>query len=120
MVGYVMACYGGSTSLVSYGVGRLAKYTSRYPLFAASYLLELGALLFMLLWKPSPDKLYINFLFTFVCAASDGIWQTQSGCKYTHVHTDTVVKIHLRTKEFYMKSLSLLDITKTRKMCIYG
>ena len=81
MVGYVMVCYGASTAVLSYVFGRVAKYTGRYPLFAASYLLELGAVLCMLLWKPSPDTLYANFIFVLVCATSDGMWLTQSAGK---------------------------------------
>ncbi|XP_059169341.1 protein unc-93 homolog A-like [Physella acuta] len=77
MVGYTMICLGVCGSLSAYLSGLLTQLVGRVPqiLFAVS--LNLGVLVHMIYWKPSPDWLVPFFVDLGLWGISDGIWVSQ-------------------------------------------
>ncbi|XP_053397644.1 protein unc-93 homolog A-like [Mercenaria mercenaria] len=52
-LGFVMATYGGSTTVFALIFARVSKYTGRYVLFALAGLVNLGILITLYIWIPS-------------------------------------------------------------------
>jgi predicted MFS family arabinose efflux permease len=82
MVGFIMASYGGSTTLSALLTSRLAKYTGRHVLFAVAIIVQMSIFVAMFLFDPAGDE-DLPYLFTIavVWGLSEGIWQTQSNGK---------------------------------------
>ena len=72
-----MICYGVVDALCSLGFGQVMKYTGRIPLIILGAVINYGLLIFMLLWKPNPDQLYVLFIMPVLWGISDAVWQTQ-------------------------------------------
>ncbi|KAK6183947.1 hypothetical protein SNE40_006509 [Patella caerulea] len=76
MVGFIMACYGGSTAIFAILIGHLAKYTGRYFLFVVAMCLDMTMLLVLYFWKPN-GQLYQFFIIPNIGALSGAIYQAQ-------------------------------------------
>ncbi|KAK6183950.1 hypothetical protein SNE40_006512 [Patella caerulea] len=77
MVGFIMACFGGSTAILALLIGRLAKYTGRYLLFTVASAIDMGMLLTLYFWEPQKDQLYLFFIIPTVWGISEAIFQAQ-------------------------------------------
>uniref|UniRef100_A0A673XUG0 Protein unc-93 homolog A n=1 Tax=Salmo trutta TaxID=8032 RepID=A0A673XUG0_SALTR len=71
-VGYVMICFGATSSLFSYAFGRLSQYSGR----------AFTCILALLFWKPHPDQLPVFFVFPALWGLADAVWQTQTNALY--------------------------------------
>lgn len=80
-LGFVMATYGGSTTVFALFFGRISKYTGRYVLFALAGLVNLGIFIVMSVWVPSSDDVMLIFLIPVCWGVAEGIWQIQSNGK---------------------------------------
>ncbi|KAK3100118.1 hypothetical protein FSP39_015016 [Pinctada imbricata] len=78
MVGFIMATYGGTTTLSALITSRISKYTGRHILFALAAIINGSLFVSMLVWRP--DKHHLPYLFVMVVfwGLAEGIWQTQS------------------------------------------
>lgn len=83
MVGYIMAAYGGSTTIFAFLFSRLAECTGRYVMFGLAGSVNMAILVLLVYWQPSPDALPIYFAIVIVWGLAEGIWQTQSNGKKT-------------------------------------
>lgn len=88
MVGFIMASYGGSTTVSALLTSRLAKYTGRHVLFAVAIIVQMSIFVAMFLFDPVGDE-DLPYLFTMavVWGLSEGIWQTQSNGKKNGLKT---------------------------------
>ncbi|XP_067097906.1 protein unc-93 homolog A-like [Osmerus mordax] len=81
-VGYVMICFGTTSSLFSYLFGHLSQYTGRVALFTLAAVINLSCILALLFWKPHPDQLPVFFVFPALWGLADAVWQTQTNVLY--------------------------------------
>ncbi|XP_063078704.1 protein unc-93 homolog A-like [Engraulis encrasicolus] len=81
-VGYVMICFGVTSSLFSYVFGRLSRYSGRAALFILAAVTQLSCILVLLLWRPHPDQLPVFFVLTALWGMADAVWQTQTNALY--------------------------------------
>ncbi|KAK6183949.1 hypothetical protein SNE40_006511 [Patella caerulea] len=77
MVGFIMACYGGSTAIFAILIGQLAQYTGRYFLFVVAMCADMTMLLVFYFWKPNEHQLYLFFIIPCIGAFSEAIYQAQ-------------------------------------------
>ncbi|XP_053397637.1 protein unc-93 homolog A-like [Mercenaria mercenaria] len=77
-LGFVMATYGGSTTVFALVFARVSKYTGRYILFALAGLVNLGILITLYIWIPSSEDVFLIFLIPVIWGVAEGIWQIQS------------------------------------------
>ena len=79
MVGFIMASYGGSTTISALLTSRLAKYTGRHVLFALAVIIQMSIFVAMFVFDPKGNK-DLPYLFVIAVAwgLAEGIWQTQS------------------------------------------
>lgn len=84
-IGFVMASYGGSTTIFALLLSRLSKYTGRHILFAIASLVNFGTFIVLYLWKPSSDQVIVVYLVPVAWGLSEGIWQTQSNALVAHL-----------------------------------
>lgn len=77
-IGYVMASYGGSTTVFALALSRLSKYTGRYVLFATAAIVNLATLILLYAWIPTADDTSMIFVVPIIWGLAEGIWQTQS------------------------------------------
>ncbi|KAK6183948.1 hypothetical protein SNE40_006510 [Patella caerulea] len=77
MVGFIMACYGGSTAIFAILIGYLAQYTGRYFLFVVAMCADMTMLLVFYFWKPNEHQLYLFFIIPCIGALSEAIYQAQ-------------------------------------------
>ena len=78
MVGFVMASYGGSTTVSALVTSRIAEYTGRHILFAIASIINMSIFVAMYVWTPDKDHLVYAFVIVICWGLSEGIWQTQS------------------------------------------
>jgi len=78
MLGFVMAAYGGATTISALVTSRLAKYTGRYVLFGVASVINLALFVILYEWEPTEEHLIYIFLLAVTWGLSEGIWQTQS------------------------------------------
>ncbi|XP_064597882.1 protein unc-93 homolog A-like [Liolophura sinensis] len=78
MVGYIMAAYGGSTTIFAFLFSRLAECTGRYVMFGLAGSVNMAILVLLLYWQPTSDAIPIYFVLVIVWGLAEGIWQTQS------------------------------------------
>ena len=76
-----MAAYGGSTTFFALSLSRISKYTGRHFLLGVAGLVNLGVLITLYAWTPTPDSLIIIFVIPIIWGIAEGIWQTQSNGK---------------------------------------
>ncbi|XP_042156449.1 protein unc-93 homolog A-like isoform X1 [Oncorhynchus tshawytscha] len=81
-VGYVMICFGATSSLFSYAFGRLSQYSGRVALFALATTTQFTCILGLLFWRPHPDQLPVFFVFPALWGLADAVWQTQTNALY--------------------------------------
>lgn len=77
-IGFVMATYGGSTTVFALLLSRLSKYSGRRVLFAVASVVNLGTFVVLYLWKPSADYVTVIYIVPIAWGLAEGIWQTQS------------------------------------------
>ncbi|XP_002737723.1 protein unc-93 homolog A-like [Saccoglossus kowalevskii] len=77
MVGYVMIAYGLTDAVSSLILGRIEEYVGRISLFILGAFTQLGLIVVMLLWVPSPDYEWLFFLIAALWGLGDAVWQTQ-------------------------------------------
>ena len=83
MVGFVMASYGGSTTLSSLLLSRLARYTGRHLLIAEAIIMQMSLYVAMYVYIPEGEKdLPYLFVMAVIWGLAEGIWQTQSNGKF--------------------------------------
>ncbi|XP_063078387.1 protein unc-93 homolog A-like [Engraulis encrasicolus] len=80
-VGFVMICFGATSSITSITVGRLSKYTGRQVLISLAAVINLSCIIGLLIWKPDPDQKAVFFVFPALWGMADAIWQTQTNGK---------------------------------------
>ncbi|XP_030051820.1 protein unc-93 homolog A isoform X3 [Microcaecilia unicolor] len=76
-VGYVMICFGMSTSLCSLFFGKISQYTGRIALLTLAAAINIACIVALLLWKPLPNQFALFFVFSSLWGIADAIWQTQ-------------------------------------------
>ncbi|KAH3891093.1 hypothetical protein DPMN_015182 [Dreissena polymorpha] len=77
-LGFVMASYGGSTTVFALTLSRLSKYTGRQLLFAVAGVVNLGIFVTLYVWTPRADNEAVIYIVPVVWGLAEGIWQTQS------------------------------------------
>lgn len=77
MVGYIMATFGGTTTIFSFIISRTARFTSRYLLFAIGTIVNMAIFVFLYYWQPTPDDLPYMFAVAGAWGLVDSIWRTQ-------------------------------------------
>lgn len=87
-VGFVMAAYGGSTSVFNLIWSRLARFTGRYFLIAFASMINMG--IFITLYEWTPDKEYKLYIIAVSWGMSEGIWQTQSNALIALLFPDKI------------------------------
>ncbi|CAB3261662.1 unnamed protein product [Arctia plantaginis] len=76
-VGYVMMTFGISDAAGCFVNGYLAKVFGRMSLVVSAFILHMGLLLTMLLWRPHAGDDYLLFLLALLWGVSDSIWIVQ-------------------------------------------
>ncbi|XP_077295709.1 UNC93-like protein [Arctopsyche grandis] len=76
-IGYVMICYGLCNSISAISTGSLVKITGRPPVVCSAMILQLGIIITLLLWKPTPDDIPIYFVISGLWGVCDGVWLVQ-------------------------------------------
>nr|XP_033791266.1 protein unc-93 homolog A [Geotrypetes seraphini] len=87
-VGYVMICFGISTSLCSFICGKISQYTGRTALLAIATAINIACIVSLLLWKPLPNQFAVFFVFPALWGFADAIWQTQINALYGILFND--------------------------------
>lgn len=81
-VGLVTIPFGVVNALVSFGSGRIAKYTGRLPIFLAGLVVDICIQFTLIFWMPNPDQEYVLYILASMWGFTDGIWQTQINALY--------------------------------------
>jgi len=76
-IGLVLICNGICNAVCSYIFGGLVKYIGRLGCFIIAAILSYTAIIFMYLWDPLEDQMYILFIISGVWGIADAIWQAQ-------------------------------------------
>lgn len=76
-VGFTLIALGLSSGFTSALYGKLAKFIPRLFIFLFGGLLNIGLLVFLVLWVPVPSYVFI-FLFAVLWGAADGVWNTMT------------------------------------------
>ncbi|CAB1340305.1 unnamed protein product [Coregonus sp. 'balchen'] len=71
LVGYVMICFGATSSLFSYVFGHLSQYSGQFTCILA-----------LLFGRPHPDQLPVFFVFPALWSMADAVCQTQTNALY--------------------------------------
>ncbi|XP_076128087.1 protein unc-93 homolog A-like [Alosa pseudoharengus] len=87
-VGFVMICFGASSSITALAVGKLSQYTGRKVLFAFAAVTNLSCIMGLLVWRPHPDQMPVFFIFPSLWGMADAIWQTQTNALYGVLFND--------------------------------
>ncbi|XP_063607088.1 UNC93-like protein [Penaeus indicus] len=82
MVGYVMICYGVCDAVCSYSFSPLIKIVGRVPVFTLGALVNLGVIITLRYWTPTPDDLPVFFVLAGLWGVADAVWQTQINALY--------------------------------------
>lgn len=69
--------FGFVNAICSFCSGRLVKYIGRWPFFFVGFLVDLGILITLAIWRPEPSKEYLFYIISGLWGLTDGIWQTQ-------------------------------------------
>ena len=81
MVGYVMATYGGATTLSALVTSNLAASTGRQILICFAGVCTMAAFVTLYIWEPNEDNVIYAYVIVTVWGIAEGIWQTQSNGK---------------------------------------
>ncbi|XP_046568718.1 protein unc-93 homolog A-like [Haliotis rubra] len=76
-VGYVMMVYGISTSLSSFVLSRVTKYTKRHILCGVAGAEQLAIFIWMCHWVPTEKDTIIIYVLLAFWGLGDGVWKTQ-------------------------------------------
>ncbi|KZC14684.1 PREDICTED: UNC93-like protein [Dufourea novaeangliae] len=76
-IGYVMICFGVTNAIAALGAGSIMKLTGRKALMIFAFCLHLGILIFLLRWKPTPDRSSMFFLMSGLWGLCDAMWLVQ-------------------------------------------
>ncbi|VDI24110.1 Hypothetical predicted protein [Mytilus galloprovincialis] len=89
MVGFIMAAYGGSTTVSALVTSRLAKYTGRQVLFAVAIIIQMSIFVAMFVFYPQgrSDLPYL-FIMVVIWGVAEGIWQTQSNALIGYLYPE--------------------------------
>jgi predicted MFS family arabinose efflux permease len=82
-IGYVMICYGITNSISAISTGSIVKLTGRVPVVCCAFLLNLGVIIFLLTWGPTPEDKILFFVVTGLWGICDGVWLVQINGKLT-------------------------------------
>ncbi|KAL3857468.1 hypothetical protein ACJMK2_012137 [Sinanodonta woodiana] len=77
-IGFIMAAYGGSTTVFALLFSRLAEYSGRYVLFGIAAVINMAIFISLFFFNPSMAEQSYIFIIAVIWGASEGIWQTQS------------------------------------------
>ncbi|CAH0703330.1 unnamed protein product [Spodoptera exigua] len=76
-IGYVMICFGVVNAICSLVFGSAMKYIGRFPILVMGAALHLGLIVWLLIWKPSPESPTTFFIISGLWGVGDAVWQTQ-------------------------------------------
>jgi predicted MFS family arabinose efflux permease len=76
-IGLVLICKGVCNAIGSYIFGGLVKYIGRLGCFIIAATLSYTAIIFMYLWDPLEDQMYILLIISAVWGIADAIWEPQ-------------------------------------------
>lgn len=76
-IGFVMICFGVINAIAALCTGSITKLTGRKPVMIFAFVLHMGVLIFLLKWKPTPDKGWLFFLISGLWGLCDSIWLVQ-------------------------------------------
>jgi predicted MFS family arabinose efflux permease len=68
-----MISFGLADTLGSYLFGYIIKYVGRVPCFLLAALMNYAMIIFMMLWEPSSDQIYILFIIAIFWGLSDAV-----------------------------------------------
>ncbi|XP_071093368.1 protein unc-93 homolog A-like [Haliotis cracherodii] len=117
-VGYVMAAFGGGSSVTSLLFSRLAQYTKRYVIFTTAAILQMTLIVCMYNWIPAQnDHLYIYLVATFwgVC---EGLWKTQNSAMLGE-HFPNNVRAVFSVKECFKSITFTITFIYSSLICVY-
>ncbi|KAK3598311.1 hypothetical protein CHS0354_029220 [Potamilus streckersoni] len=77
-IGFIMAAYGGSTTVFALLFSRLAEYSGRYVLFGMAAAINMAIFISLFYFDPWIANQSNIFVIAVIWGASEGIWQTQS------------------------------------------
>lgn len=81
-IGYVMICFGVTNAVAAPTIGTIVKLTGRKPVMALAFVLHMTVLIFLRVWKPSPDQGSIFFLMSGLWGLCDAVWLVQVNGNY--------------------------------------
>uniref|UniRef100_T1ILI9 UNC93-like protein n=1 Tax=Strigamia maritima TaxID=126957 RepID=T1ILI9_STRMM len=87
-VGLVATSYGVATVLGCIVTGYLAQIIGRPTLVVGAVILNVGDLIFMLLWTPNKEQIWIFFVMASVWGIALSVWLTQLSALYARVFKD--------------------------------
>jgi predicted MFS family arabinose efflux permease len=96
-----MICYGISNSISAITTGYIVKMTGRVPVVCCAFLLNLGIVIFLLTWGPTPEDKILFFVVTGLWGICDGVWLVQINGKVTciDIHHYSPIKVGLKMEQ---------------------
>ncbi|XP_064466797.1 protein unc-93 homolog A-like isoform X2 [Ornithodoros turicata] len=81
-VGYVMITFGVADASFSLLSGFVIGFIGRVPIFLLGAAVNIGAIIALNCWQPTPDEPYVFFLIAGSWGFADAVWQTQINAFY--------------------------------------
>ena len=72
-----MVCYGTTTAVTSFTVGRLLKYVPRLLLMTVAAVSNIGVCVVLLHWNPNAQQIANFYILSSLWGFSEAIWCTQ-------------------------------------------
>lgn len=82
IVGRVLICYGVFDALASVSFGFVIKLVGRVPIFILGACINVGVLIALFSWTPTPDTQIVVYILAALWGIGDAIWQTQINALY--------------------------------------
>lgn len=76
-IGYVMICFGVVNAICSLLFGSVMKYIGRCPIMVLGAAVHAGLVVWLLIWRPSPESQMIFYIISGLWGVGDAVWQTQ-------------------------------------------
>lgn len=84
-----MVSFGISASLSSVIFGKLSEYTGRAIMFIGAASINVACLIYLLYWKPDPEKPILFFVVAAAWGLADGVWSPQIKSLYGSLFSKT-------------------------------